>query len=51
LDQVQSFIDQFNEGGKISIPGKNAITIARIKDAYNKSSAKDAESILEVLSK
>lgn len=51
LDQVQSFIDQFNEGGKISIPGKNAITIARIKEAYNKSSAKDAESVLEVLSK
>jgi hypothetical protein len=51
LDQVQSFIDQFNEGGKITITGKNAITVARIKEAYDKSLAKDAESVLQVLNK
>lgn len=49
LDQIQSFIDQTAEGAKVKIPGKNAIGIKKIKEAFDKSTNKDAESVLELL--
>lgn len=49
LDQIQSFIDQTSEGKTVKIPGKNAISIAKIKAAYDKSKNKDAESVHEML--
>jgi len=49
LDQIQSFIDQTSEGKAVRIPGKNAISIAKIKAAYDKSKDKDAESVHEML--
>lgn len=49
LGQVQSFIDQTAKGVKIKIPGKNAIGIKKIKDAYDRATDKDAESVLELL--
>ena len=49
LDQIQTFIDQTSEGKTVKIPGKNAISIAKIKAAYDKSKNKDAESVHELL--
>jgi hypothetical protein len=49
LDQVQSFIDQTSEGTKVKIPGKNAIGVKKIQEAYDKATNKDAESVLELL--
>jgi hypothetical protein len=51
LDQVQSFLDQKDAGGKIKIEGKNATTVKRMQDAYNEAKSKDAESILAILNK
>jgi hypothetical protein len=51
LDQIESFLNQVDNGGKIKIEGKNATGIARIKAAYEKSPNKDAESILAFLNK
>jgi hypothetical protein len=49
LDQVQTFIDQTSEGKPVKIPGKNAIGVKKIKEAYDKAKDKDAESVLELL--
>ena len=49
LDQVQTFIDQTNNGEKIKIPGKNAIGVKKIQAAYDKAKNKDAETVLELL--
>jgi len=49
LDQIQTFIDLTEEGKPVKIPGKNAISIAKIKAAYEKSKDKDAESLHELL--
>jgi hypothetical protein len=49
LEQIESFLSQKDAGGKIKIEGKNATGVARIKAAYDKSSDKDAESILEII--
>jgi hypothetical protein len=49
LDQVQSFIDQTNEGKPVKIAGKNSIGVAKIRAAYDKAKVKDAESVLELL--
>jgi hypothetical protein len=51
LDMVQSFLDQKDAGGTIKIEGKNATTVKRMQEAYNKAAVKDAESILEILKK
>jgi hypothetical protein len=51
LDQIESFLNQVDNGGKIKIEGKNATGIARIKAAYEKSPDKGAESILAFLNK
>jgi len=51
LEQIESFLSQKDAGGKIKIEGKNATGVARIKAAYDKSSEKDAESILEIINK
>jgi len=49
LDQVQSYIDQLATGGKIKIPGKNAIGVGRIRAAYDRARNKDAESVHALL--
>lgn len=51
LDQIESFLSQKDSGGKIKIEGKNATGVARIKAAFEKSSSKDAKSILEFINK
>jgi hypothetical protein len=51
LDQIESYINQKDSGGKIKIEGKNATGVARIKAAYDKSPNKDAKSILEFINK
>ena len=51
LSQVESYLEQLAAGGKIKIAGKNAKTVAKMKDAYDKATTKDAKSILELLNK
>lgn len=51
LSQVESYLEQLAAGGKIKIAGKNAKTVAKMKDAYDKAATKDAKSILELLTK
>jgi hypothetical protein len=51
IDEVQAFITQHNEGKAIDLPGRTANTIARIHEAYNQVSFKDADSVFRLLSK
>jgi|SRR5208282_3218237 len=51
IDEVQAFITQHNEGKAIDLPGRTANTIAKIHDAYNQVSFKDADSVFKLLSK
>ncbi|MGO8736114.1 MAG: hypothetical protein ACLQVM_25345 [Terriglobia bacterium] len=51
LDEVRSFINQHREGKGIKLPGRTAEDIGTIHDAYNQSTYKYAESVLELLKK